>query len=81
MRFVRHRSEPIDGGLGNRSFWRALVIFQGTGPEALSALDSRDQCLTFSALNLIPLLGELGPVEPKLTFSQFFDFRFGLNSA
>jgi hypothetical protein len=48
--------------------------------EALSALDSQDQCLAFSALDLIPPLGELGLGEPKLTLGQFFNSRFGVNA-
>jgi len=31
-------------------------------------------------LNLIPLLGKLGLVEPKLTLGQFFDFRLGIDA-
>jgi hypothetical protein len=31
-------------------------------------------------LNLIPLLGELGLVEPKPTLGQFFDFRLGIDA-
>jgi hypothetical protein len=31
-------------------------------------------------LDLVPLLGKLGLVEPKLTFGKFFDFRFGVNA-
>ena len=46
----------------------------------MSALDSRDRGLPFSVLNLIPLLGELGLVEPKLTLGQFFDFRLGIDA-
>jgi hypothetical protein len=48
--------------------------------EALSALDSRKCRLPFSALDLIPLLGKVGPVEPQLTLCQFFDFRFGIDN-
>ncbi len=32
-------------------------------------------------LNLIPLLGKLGLVEPKLTLGQFFDFRLGIDAS
>jgi hypothetical protein len=79
---VRHRSYPIDGERGNRSFFvcrsgRASAIFQVLA-ETLSALDSRNRGLPFSALNLIPFLGELGLVEPKLKLAQFFDFRLGI---
>ena len=45
-----------------------------------SALDSRKGNLPFSALDLIPLVGEIGLVQPKLTLGQFFDFRFGVNA-
>src|SRR5271165_2249011 len=48
--------------------------------EALSALDSRDRGLPFSALDLIPLLGKLGLVEPKLALGQFFDFPLGIDA-
>ena len=40
----------------------------------------RNQCLPFSALDFIPLVGEIGLVQPKLTLGQFFDFRFGVNA-
>jgi hypothetical protein len=46
--------------------------------DAFSALNSRDRGLPFSALDLIPLLGDFALVEPELTFGQFFDFRLGL---
>ena len=37
--------------------------------------------LAFSALDLIPLLGEFRMIEPKFPFRQFFDFRFGVNAS
>ena len=40
----------------------------------------QNQCLPFSALDFIPLVGEIGLVQPKLTLGQFFDFRFGVNA-
>ena len=40
----------------------------------------RDRGLPFSVLNLIPLLGELELVEPKLPLGQFFDFRLGIDA-
>ena len=40
----------------------------------------RDQGLPFSALDLIPLLGEFGIVEPNLTLGKFFDFGFRVDA-
>jgi hypothetical protein len=40
----------------------------------------RDRCLPFSPLDLIPVMGELGIVEPKFTLGQFFDFGFGVDA-
>ena len=42
--------------------------------------DSRDQCLPFSASDLIPLLGQLEIVEPKFALGQFFDFGFRVDA-
>ena len=43
-------------------------------------LDFGDRCLPFSALDRIPLSGELGLVEPEFTFGQFFDLRLGIDA-
>ena len=48
--------------------------------DGSALLNSRNRGLPFSALDLIPLLGELGLVEPELTFGQFFNFRFRVDA-
>jgi hypothetical protein len=48
--------------------------------EGPALFNFRNQCLPFSALDLIPLVGEIGLVQPKLTLGQFFDFRFGVDA-
>ena len=51
------------------------MIFQGPGPGSECSRQSGSMPAVLS-VGLVPLLGELGIVEPKLTFGHFFDFRF-----
>ncbi len=48
--------------------------------EGPALFNFRNQWLPFSALDFIPLVGEIGLVQPKLTLGQFFDFHFGVNA-
>jgi len=72
-------------------YWKVEVIYSSGVRDRTKGLDEalfegpalfnfRNQCLPFSALDFIPLVGEIGLVQPKLTLGQFFDFRFGVNA-